>query len=78
MRIGKFKIENEFIRENEDAVLSVMGKVIVVRAELMWASDKIEYVAKSKEFDEVLGGNQIPEYNILFENGMFSKFIKEE
>ena len=76
-RFGKFEIDAQFIR-SMDTVLSMlfklMGKVVIVHAEMMFAKDTIEYTAISPEFDRVPKGCEIPWYDAIHENGEW-KFV---
>lgn len=66
-QIGNFKISIEMIRNPEchSATLKIMGSMIIVRAEQVFAGDCIEYTAISEYFDEVQLGSIAPDYELL-------------
>jgi hypothetical protein len=72
-KIGKFVISNALIDEpsSEAALLKIMSKMIVVRAEQRWDLGGIEYIALSDLFDKVQDGYGfvVPSYEITFNNG---------
>ena len=79
-RVGKFAISLSLIRQAPEAILKVMEKVIVMRAEHMWYGDKIEYLAISNEFREVEPGVIAPTYEVICtkdENGEIKITFKE-
>lgn len=64
-RIGRFTIGRTVIEDTPEVALAVMRKVIVVRAEMMYAADTVEYVALSPDFQVVEGGCSAPEYRVI-------------
>lgn len=64
-RLGKFSISMKVIAGNEDEVRKFMGNCIVIRAEMMYAEDEIQYTAHSHLFDKTERGDMIPEYDII-------------
>lgn len=58
----------------------VLARVVVVRAEMIYAKDGIEYTAISDDFDAIDEGDIIPEYRPLLRyDGMGGlKFLKWE
>lgn len=52
----------EMVYEQPDQVQKIMAEVIVVRAELLFATMKFEYVALSKHFKEVEPEVSTPSY----------------
>lgn len=63
-RLGKFYIDKDLIENNFEEVQKIMSKVVVVRAEMLYQSNSIEYMAISKDFDEVSEGKEIPTYKV--------------
>ena len=64
LRMGTFKISMALIEENPKAIMQIMGRVIVVRAECMYINI-VKYVAISPEFDEIEEGDKVPEYDVI-------------
>lgn len=69
MRIGKFVINHQFIISCEETARAIMGRVIVVRCEMMYAYAAFEYMAISPDFDEVPDGTIIPKYDVIISDG---------
>lgn len=67
--IGRFSINKKFIEDDFDLVQKVMGMVVVIRCEFMFASDKFEYMAISNKFEEIEVGTIIPEYTVKVDEG---------
>ena len=63
-KIGKFEIHRDLIDKSPKAVMAVMAKVIVLRAECLLHRDVIEYFAYSEEFEETEAGKMPPEYSV--------------
>ena len=61
-RLGKFKINRHIIDECPHQVLAIMKNMIIVRAEMHWAFDGIEYVGIHPAFAAVPHGQMMPEY----------------
>lgn len=76
-QIGKFKIDDDDIKNHPDIVRRILFHTIIVRAEYMFYSNQIEYVAYSKKFDKVPIGEEPPEYDIQV-NGFKVMFIKKD
>lgn len=66
MRIGRFTVPAQWAREFSTGLKRVMGQCIVVRAEMLFARDAIEYMAISEHFQEVPLGGEAPEYKWTF------------
>ena len=64
-RIGRFSISREFVDKNPEVVLAIMGRVIVVRCEMMYQHDELEYIALSPYFDELPPGMITPKYEVV-------------
>jgi hypothetical protein len=67
-QLGRFRIENALIQDYPELVMSIMSRMIIVRAEQMWIYDAIEYQAISSDFYEVAKGERIPSYNMLIDS----------
>lgn len=63
-RVGKFSISRDMIENGPELVKQILGKCVVVRAEMMFDRDAIEYIAFCDEFDEVYLGSRPPSYAI--------------
>lgn len=62
-RRGRFSLTRDAIWNSDyDLLKSVFCDIIVVRAEFLFAEDKLEYVAMSPKFDEILDNGAVPEY----------------
>lgn len=61
-RLGRFRISMEMIRESTAEVRLALSGMLIVRAEQMFESDAIEYVAASEYFEPVEQGCRAPEY----------------
>jgi hypothetical protein len=61
-RLGIFSISMPCIDITRDAVRQVMGACIIVRAECLYAEDRILYTAISPHFDLLPEGEMIPQY----------------
>jgi len=62
--LGRFAIPRRMIQLDVNAVMDLLSDMVVVRAELIYASDAIEYIAIShKYFAEVPEGSSPPIYN---------------
>jgi hypothetical protein len=67
--LGKFRISRELIQKSPEAALAVLEGCLVVRAELQWESDAIEYVALHPDFDELQPGEIAPTYEAIISDG---------
>lgn len=67
--IGRFRVTNVFVRDNFDLVKVLMGMMVVVKAEVLFHVDAIEYTAYSYDlFEDSPVGHEPPFYNIIFDN----------
>lgn len=66
--LGIFAISLELIHKYPELVQKAMSEVIVVRAELMYASMEVEYVALSKHFREVEPEMAPPRYRCIVDD----------
>lgn len=63
-RIGKFIVAHRDIEACPELVIPIFENLIIVRAELCYASDAIEYIALGEQFPLTVAGALIPEYSI--------------
>lgn len=68
-RIGCFAMSRQLVEHDPETARSVMGRCIVVRCEMMYAHDTLEYIALSPDFDEVLEGSIVPKYDVIISDG---------
>lgn len=63
-KLGHFKISMTMIRNPEchKELLKIMGNMVIVRAEQVFAGDCIEYTAISEYFEDVEVGTITPNY----------------
>lgn len=61
-RFGKFSVPREVVLCDPPAAHAFLDGVLIVRAELMFASDSIEYTGISDAFREVNEGEEAPWY----------------
>ena len=67
-KLGKFSLPIDLIENSPQVVKTLMGYMIVVRAEHMYDSDAIEYTAISDHFAPLEDGKKVPTYTFRFEN----------
>ena len=69
---GRFAVEVELLESMYDLLLhDLFSKIIILRAEHLYAYGVIEYIGYSKElFKEIPEGIEIPSYRATFENGI--------
>ena len=68
-RIGRFAMRREIVEQDPETARAIMARCIVVRCEMMYAHDTLEYVALSPDFDEVPQGAIVPEYDVIISGG---------
>ncbi len=74
-RIGRFSISRQLVDHDAETVRAVMGRCIIVRCEMMYESNSLQYVAVSPEFAEVPLGQIIPGYDVIIsDNGARIEF----
>lgn len=67
-RVGRFTVTHPMI-DDRAAMLAILAGCIVVRAEMLWNENGIEYIALCDDFDPVPLGDITPTYRaILTEN----------
>lgn len=65
-RLGRFTAPAEWARCFKTELKRVMGQCIVVRAEHLFANDKIEYLAICPHFRAIDEGEIVPTYRWMF------------
>ena len=68
-RIGRFAMSRQLVEQDSEIARAVMGRCIVVRCEMMYWHDTLEYMALSPDFDEVPQGTVTPEYDVIISDG---------
>jgi len=69
-RHGIFVISMPLLNSSSPAVLKIMGKCFIYRAEAHYLKGHMEYTARSECFDELQEGEFMPEYVwVVDENG---------
>lgn len=63
-RIGTFRISADLIDEQPAQLRAVFACMIVVRAEMSYATRTIDYAALSPLFEEIEFGSEPPDYKI--------------
>lgn len=76
-RLGKLNIPVDDINEFDSTAKRALGKCIVVRAEVLFSSNSVEYIVISDHFREVPFGEMIPSYDIIVNNG-FIEFKEKD
>ena len=74
-RLGKFYIDTALIESSPGTVFEILSTVIVVRAEMRWDMDAIEYIGISHSFECLPCGRRVPEYKAIFEQGRFTGWV---
>jgi hypothetical protein len=71
-RLGRFLIQKDLIDKRSGEILEMFStlKILVVRAEALYAQDAIEYVGISPVFDEVESNLMVPTYYIKAETDL--------
>jgi hypothetical protein len=70
-RFGRFSISLCRVHALDPIVRDIMGRVVVVKCELNYATGQFEYIAYSPDFETVAPGYDIPVYTIALRNGRF-------
>ena len=81
-RVGKFRIPVQFIRDitNKNILSNLFKNVIVIREEMQFWHNNIEYEAFSEMFDEIEDGLETPYYDVCLRDDdiVFFKKSKEQ
>ena len=62
-RRGKFMVSRELLSEATPELVEFMKNFLIIRAEMLFHTDAIEYIAISELFDPVKEGYDAPEYD---------------
>jgi hypothetical protein len=65
-KLGRFRISMGTIDKLPDLVKKVMGECVIVRAEMLFELNGIEYTAMSDHFKELTPGERAPYYEVIF------------
>ena len=72
-RLGRIRISIEMIDNDLKDIIDIFAimKLVPVRAEFIYCSNEVEYIAISDRFEIVPEGHIIPEYavDVTYENG---------
>lgn len=68
-RIGRFVMSIKLVERDQETARAIMGRCVVVRCEMMYANNSLEYMALSPDFDEVQEGEIAPFYEVIISNG---------
>ena len=71
---GRFAIDCDLIYRTPQAVQAVMAQCIVVRAEMMFARNQIEYTAIGDAFQPVDAGQMTPLYVVTINDLIGGKY----
>jgi hypothetical protein len=63
-RLGRFRLSMSIINLDPKTVMRVLGKMVIVRAETLYAEKCVEYMAMSNLFEVVEEAEQIPMYRL--------------
>ena len=75
---GSFTLPFDFVNNNPATVMSILGRCLIVRCEMLWISHSLEYLAMSLDFDEAPEGFLVPKYDLIFsEDGSFLRFSRK-
>lgn len=66
-RLGRFVVRRQMIEDDAYILRKALADVIVVRAEMRYDIDGIEYTALSEKFAIVPKGLAAPTYNLIFD-----------
>ena len=69
-RVGKFELDSDYIRKEPELMSKVFAAMefIPVRAEFMFAGNKMRYLGYSCLFDDILDCQIPPHYEIQVDN----------
>jgi hypothetical protein len=71
-RLGRFTVPADWADRYSSDLLRIMGRCAIVRAELLYVSDQIEYWARSDNFRELSPNEIVPQYVWHFKEGALS------
>ncbi len=61
-RIGAFSISLTFLDDNPEVAIVILSGCAVMRAEAIWHTHQIDYVAMHSEFDAIPPDHDVPTY----------------
>lgn len=66
-RIGHFRINSDLLRvASDEEICSLFDGFLIVKAEVLFHGDEIEYTAYHRQFGQVEYGGLIPDYILKF------------
>lgn len=68
-RLGRFALSRMMIERDQETARAIMGRCIIVRCEMMYESNTLEYLALSPDFDELQQGMMAPAYEVHISDG---------
>lgn len=69
-RPGKFRVSMELIHQDPDAIMALLSKVVVVRAETLFLESVIEFQGFSMLFSELDRYRTVPYYCFIVTRGV--------
>lgn len=76
-RYGRFSISLDLVHQDPYRIMAILSQCLVVRCELLYAGNRLEYIALSEAFSEVPTGMITPEYQVVIsEDGERVEFQK--
>lgn len=66
-RKGKLEISVDCIYQAPEAVQAILSNAIIVRAEMDFLTDKVQYQLMHPQFREINKGEIIPRYEAIYE-----------
>jgi hypothetical protein len=64
--IGRFHLDKYFMEDNHEAVMQLNSRLIIVRAEVLYWNNMVEYVAICPDFDQIEIGEIPKDYEAIF------------
>lgn len=75
-RLGKFSIDREMLEDYPGLVQQILSTVIVVRAEYMFETGKLEYTGISHSFEALPYGQRASQYIPEIIDEQFNRWVK--
>jgi hypothetical protein len=66
-QIGTFTVSKTLIDANPEAIMKLMGRMVILRAEYRWDIDGVKYTARSEYFEESPKGIRAPHYEVIID-----------
>jgi len=70
--VGEFSIDRVDIESMRPEIRAVMAKCVILRAEMLYHKDRIQYVAYCDDFDEVAVGDKASSYDLDLKTAQFT------